>query len=161
MGIRSILAGSLALGALLAGCGGEPEDLSSDPRYAGIMGHVFETKKAMIVFSSGLNEIRLGEPGEGGAPGLLDLPPDLPYRGYNGNIILGVLPPGSRFQVTRIHREWSTLHGGYTDYGITMKTPAEYRGWKLSSTGLLDYGVWPMRFEKKLVQEVNWGGKKG
>lgn len=156
MGINSRISGVLLLAALLGGCGEQQGDISSDSQFAGVMGHVFETRQAMIIFGDGISGMRLGEPGRGGAPELADLPPDLPYKGYNGNIILGVLPPGSRFQVTGIEKGWSTLHGNKTDYELRMKTPDKYRGWKLSSTGLLDYGVWPMRFEKKLVQEVKW-----
>jgi hypothetical protein len=88
------------------------------------------------------------------------LPPDLPYKAHSGDIILGVLPAGSRFQVARIYRSWSTLSGGYTDYSMRMMTPKEYKNWTLSSVGLLDYGVRPMRFEKKLVQEVTWNRQK-
>jgi len=131
----------LALGALLGGCAKATEDISSDPDYSGVLWHVFETRNDMIVFSNGINAMRLERPGEAGAPELSELPPGLPYQGRNGNIIVGVLPAGSRFQVTSIKKSWSTTSGDSTSYAMTMLTPEKYRGWGLSGIGLVDYGV--------------------
>ncbi|MCX5792621.1 MAG: hypothetical protein NTY45_10495 [Elusimicrobia bacterium] len=156
MRIKTGVAGLLLLGTLLGGCGGKSDDLSTDPEYAYIMGHVFETTSVMLIISRGPDSIALEVPGTGGAPELSELPADLPYKDYNGDIVLGVMPAGSRFQVVRVYRGWSTVSGGYISYVLRMQTPKEYSNWNLSDIGLIDYGVRPGRFKKKLIREVVW-----
>lgn len=155
-----VFAASMLLGMLLSAGAGESGDLSSDPKYAHLMGHVFETTREMIVESIGTDSIMLDVPGEGGAPRVPDLPKDLPYKTFLGRIVLGVMPAGSRFQVVGVRRGWSTLSGGYTTYSLRMKTPKEYRNWPLSEIGLVSYDVYPKRFKKDLVREVIWSGRR-
>jgi hypothetical protein len=160
MDIKCKFAVLLAAGAFLSGCGSGLKDVSSDPKFSGIMRHVFETRNDMIIYQLDTDTLRLELPGEAGAPTLSELPPDLPYRTRMGDIVLGVLPAGSRFQVAHIYSSWSTASGGEIRYEMRMITPKEYKGRELSDIGLLDYGVWPMSFEKKLVLEVNFASLK-
>ena len=159
MGIKYKFAVLLLSGAILGGCGSGLKDVSSDPKFAGIMGHVFETRNDMIIYQQDTDTLRLKLPDTGGTPALSELPHDMPYRTRMGDIVLGVLPAGSRFQVAHIYSSWSTASGGSIRYDMRMMTPKEYKDRELSDVGLLDYGVWPMSFEKKVVQEVNFGRK--
>lgn len=150
------LSGSLLLGMMLTASRAKSEDLSSDPNYAYIVGHVFETTRDMIIVSWGIDTIMLDVPGEGGAPLVSELPRELPYKTDNKDIVLGVLPAGSRFQVVGVKGGWSTASGGYTTYTLRMKTPKEYRNWGLSDIGLISYDIKPRRFKKDRVREVVW-----
>ena len=160
MGLKYKFAVLLLAGAVFGGCDAGLKDISSDPKFSGIIGHVFETRNDMIICQLDTDTLWLRLPGAAGAPTLSELPHELPYRTHMGDIVLGVLPAGSRFQVAHIYGSWSSAGGGSTRYSMRMMTPKEYKGRELSDVGLLDYGVWPMSFEKKLVQEVKWTNLK-
>lgn len=148
----------LLAAALLGGCGSGLKDVSADPKYAGVMGHVYETRNAMLVYQMYTDTLRLAVPGAAGAPALSELPPDLPYKTRMGDIVLGVLPAGSRFQVAHVYSSFNSSNGGSISYDMRMLTPAEYKGRELSDVGLLSYGTSPASFDSKLVREVTLGG---
>jgi hypothetical protein len=153
---RWILTAAIVL--VTAGCRREI-DVSTRPEYGVVMGHVFETKGDFILFKFQKEdrEIHLEEPGSTYIPKLSELPGKFPYE-YEGKIIFGVLPKGSRFRIVQVREVHSPGAMGYVTYKAELLNFEKYKGTLIDPTWLASGGVVP-KFDPKLVEEVLGSGK--
>jgi hypothetical protein len=129
------------------------EDVTSHSSYTGIVGHVFETKGDFILFkfSERDKEVQVEEPGTTDIPELSGLPSKYPYE-YRGNIIMGVFPKGSRFQVFAVKSVHGSVGGIY--YKAHVLEPTRFKGMEIDPTWLAPGGGFVPKFDPKLVEEV-------
>jgi hypothetical protein len=140
----------------LAGCKASRKetDVSNDPRYSSVVGKEYRTKTDLILFKfhETDSEIQLAKPGVTQVPYLDEVSGKKFPLDYQGNWILGVLPMGSQFKVTRVMLvQGAPMDYAYFDGLITVGNG--YEGWKIVPSWLGGGGLDP-KFKSDLVEEV-------
>jgi hypothetical protein len=147
---------AVLLGILFAGCVAPrtETDVSNDPQYSSVVGKEYRTKGDFILFRFHKDdpEIQLAKPGANEVPYLDEVSgKKLPFE-YQGNWVVGVLPAGSQFKVTRV----MLVQGpptNYAYYDATITVGKGFEGWKIVPSWLGGGGLHP-KFKPELVEEV-------
>ena len=135
------------------------KDLSSDPRYAKMIGKEYKTKLEFLLFKFADNKktIILKQVGSSSeVPPAKDMKKAFPFK-YYGNTMLGLLPAGSVFKIVRV-----SLEGAPNNYGviyrvvITKSSDPKFIGWEIEPTDIADYVLPPdvPQFQIKYVEEI-------
>jgi hypothetical protein len=142
---------ALALGILSACSSHKFTDVSGDPAYALMMNRAFEVKVELAVFKTakGDEQLRVNIPGSPGIP--VTLPKVFPYD-EGGVFIVGSLPRGSVFKITRAVRVQS-FENDYVIYKAVVLSTGPLQGKEVDPTGLTDRETVP-QFDPAYVQTV-------
>ena len=142
-------------GILFAGCVVRKEtDVSADQRYSFMVGKEYRTKGDFILFKFHKEDqvVQLDEPGVTHVPELKEMAgKKLPF-GYDRNWVVGVLPAGSQFKVTRV----MLVQGPpmtYIYYEAVITVGKGFEGWKIVPSWLGTNDFLP-KFEPNLAEEV-------
>jgi hypothetical protein len=123
-----------------------------------VVGKEYRTKGDFILFKfKDDSEIQLAKPGVNGVPYLDEAKgKKLPFE-YQGNRVVGVLPAGGQFKVSRVMLvRGPSVSYAYFDAVITVGKGFE--GWKIVPSWLGGGGLHP-KFKPELVEEVPAAGK--
>jgi hypothetical protein len=153
--LRTVLMTAALAGVLFAGCvtPRTETDVSNDPAYASVVGKEYRTKGDFILFKFKDDpEVQLAKPGVSEVPYLDEVKgKKFPFK-YQGNTVVGVLPAGSQFKVTRVMLvRGSPMNYAYFNALITVGKGFE--GWKIIPSWLGGGGLHP-KFKPELLEEV-------
>ena len=158
--LRTVLMTAALSGVLFAGCVTRTEtDVSNDPAYSSVVGKDYRTKGDFILYRFKKNdpEIQLEEPGVTHVPELKEVAGKKFPFDYEGNLILGVLPAGSQFKVTKVMLvQGPPMNYAYFEAVITVGK--SFEGWKIVPSWLGGGGLHP-KFKPELVEEIPAAGK--
>ena len=130
------------------------EDISKRPEYSGMIKKEFITKEefAVFQFSDKKSGYYLDRFGTQDIPAKSSMG-SFPFN-YYGNTILGVLPKGSIFRITKItlKRGFESTHIWY--YGEIV-SDGQFKGYSVNVTFLEDYGTDKPKFDDKYAVEVS------
>jgi hypothetical protein len=146
----------LVIGILSLACSAQrtETDVSSDPNYFSVVGREYKTKADFVLFKFRKNdkEIQLDEPGVSRVPYLEEIAHrKIPFE-YQGNWILGVLPAGSQFKVTRVVLVQGSP-SNYVFYDAEITVGKGFEGWRIIPSWLSGGGLNP-KMKPELVQDV-------
>ncbi|MBL8024171.1 MAG: hypothetical protein JNK54_07840 [Elusimicrobia bacterium] len=152
MKYTSLKVAALALGILSACSSHKFTDVSGDPAYVLMMNRAFEVKVELAVFKTakGDDQLRVNIPGSPGIPATL--PNVFPYD-EGGVFVVGSLPQGSVFKITRAVRVQS-FENDYVGYKAVVVSTGPLQGKEVDPTGLTDRGDIP-HFNPAYVSPVN------
>jgi len=141
------------------GCGRVYEDLTNNPKYSFMINKKFRIKREVMFFkySSNRKRILMDKMGGGGdLPEKHEMKTKFPFK-YGDTKILGVLPSGSEFKITKVFHEGSTGMSFIRYMAIIVKSKDQaYNGWEVSPS-LLTFQTSNMgspEFDQKYVEEI-------
>lgn len=129
-------------------------DVSQEPGYKEMLGREFQTNLDVVVFKENRSQkgLYLGLPGSPGIPS--DLPKSFPYDD-GGIYIVGVLPAGSTFKITKTIRsesfEMASIH-----FIAIVSSSGQFQSLEVDPTWLAEGAAYPNvpKFDPKYVQAV-------
>ncbi|MCG3204850.1 MAG: hypothetical protein KCHDKBKB_01567 [Elusimicrobia bacterium] len=134
---------------------------TQEPKYAFVVGKKFETKMDLVLYQhSDSKEITVDEYGTSDVPKKEEMKDKFPHRFY-GSKILGVLPAGSAFEVTRVMEEGTTSWSFITYFGKLISSEnKDFVGKEIHVTSLANVLEKPPVFEDKYVTEIGVNSEK-
>lgn len=139
----------------LTAMGRKVVDKSADSRYASLIGKEFRTTKELLIYRpQHEKELLLGDYGGGDLPHKEQMK-KIPFWYYDVRI-LGIIPVGSVFKITKVTHEGSVEGMWVYYYADLIKSDnTEFVGKKVNPTFLADVTADPPVFYPKYVESIN------
>ncbi|MCB4757709.1 MAG: hypothetical protein LHV69_11895 [Elusimicrobia bacterium] len=153
-----LLTNIIVVCGLLTGCDYTETDVANDPKYNSEMGKEYRTKDDFVLYYDKDNKqrIELSRAGDQSIPPKNKMSDKFPFKYFNSTIV-GILPAGSVFKVTKAILRDVPHSFSYIYYMAVVKETSspKFLNWEIDPMWLTDNTIIPPKFDEKYVEEIH------